>query len=446
MSERKTIAHRTLMLAALTISLTTLPFSLKVCHAGMIVLLASWFFEGHWGDKLRILSRSILLQIILALFFLQVIGVAYSDNTTTGWFSIEKKIFFLLIPVALATTAIKLSEREIKLILYSFVLSCFIGSLLCILHAWDQVNLIMAGKASLNQYLSTSAYHDLHPFNSEKWLIFSYVSLSEGINIHPTYFSLYLGFCIIFLLHQLHRVQSPVTRTGFWILASYFALFIIFLASRIMILSLSVIFILVLVRSLMNKQRSVATALIIISFLFVGLLFINPVSRYRNLQEINLSTFEIGPGNTYKNAAQIRLSLWWLSIRSLKQTNPVWGTGSGDVEKLMEQTSNQYNIANVLGSFDPHNQYLFTLLANGITGFLLLILCLGLPGYFAWAQKDYLLLGLSCLFALLCFTESALELQKGIGFYTLFVSLLAFQYNSFQNITLNSRFMFRAAN
>lgn len=446
MSERKTIAHKTIMLAALTISVTALPFSLKVCHAGMIVLLTGWFFEGYWGDKLRVINRSILLQITLALFILQVIGVAYSDNAATGWFSVEKKIFFLLIPVALATTAIKLSDREIKLILYSFVLSCFIGSLLCIFHAWDQVDPIMAGEAPFNQYFSTSAYHDLHPFNSEKWLIFSYVSLSEGINIHPTFFSLYLGFCTIFLLHQLHRVQSPVTRAGFWILALYFALFIIFLASRIIILGLSAIFILVLVRSLVNKQRSVATALIIISLLFVGLLFINPVSRYRNLQEINLSTFEIAPGNIYKNAAQIRWSLWWLSIRSLKQSNPVWGTGSGDVEKLMEQTSNEYHITNIMGSFDPHNQYLFTLLANGITGFLLLILYLALPGYFAWLQKDHLLLGLSCLFALLCFTESALELQKGIGFHTLFVSLFAFQYHSFQNITMNLRLTFRAAN
>ncbi len=101
----------------------------------------------------------------------------------------------------------------------------------------------MEGEEPNNQYLSTSAYHDLHPFDSEKWLIFSYVSLSEGINIHPTYFSLYLELCIIFLLQQLHRIHSGLIKTGIGIRTLYFALFVICLASRIVILGLSVVFI-----------------------------------------------------------------------------------------------------------------------------------------------------------------------------------------------------------
>lgn len=434
------------MFASLALSITALPFSVKVCHAGIIVLLIGWLFEGHWDEKLNIIKSSILLQLTLGLFLIQLVGLLYSDSITTGWFTLEKKIFFLLVPVALATTKIKLSEQEIKLIFYSFLASCFIGSLLCILHAWDQTHIIMAGKVPINRYFSTSAYHDLHPFDSEKWLIFSYVSLSEGINIHPTYFSLYLGFCIIFLLHQLHRVRSGIIKTGIWVLTLYFALFVIFLASRIVILGLSIIFILVLIRSLIDKQRSIALVVIVIAFLFSFLLFINPVSRYRSLQEINFRTFEIQPDNIYKNAAQIRVSLWWLALKSLRQENVAWGTGSGDVEKTMKQTSSRYNITNILNSFDPHNQYLYTLLGNGIIGFLLLILFLGLPVHFAWLQKDYLLLGFSFLFSLLCFTETALELQKGIVFYTLFFSLLAFQYNSFQSITINLRPMLRADN
>lgn len=297
----------------------------------------------------------------------------------------------------------------------------------------------MEGEEPNNQYLSTSAYHDLHPFDSEKWLIFSYVSLSEGINIHPTYFSLYLELCIIFLLQQLHRIHSGLIKTGIGIRTLYFALFVICLASRIVILGLSIIFILVLIRCLIDKQRSIAFIVMAIVFLFSILLFINPVSRYRSLQEVNFSTFEIQPDNIYKNAAQIRVSLWWLAIKSLEQPRAVWGTGTGDVEKLMEQTSSRYNITNILNSFDPHNQYLYTLIGNGIIGFLLLILFLGLPVHFAWLQKDYLLLGFSFLFALLCFTETALELQKGIVFYSLFFSLMAFQYNSFQSVTINLR-------
>jgi hypothetical protein len=112
----------------------------------------------------------------------------------------------------------------------------------------------------------------------------------------------------------------------------------------------------------------------------------------------------------------------------------------------MEKSSKQYKITNVLHSHDPHNQFLYSLLGNGYPGLLLLILCVAVPAYFAWAMKDFLLLGFSFIFCLLCFTESALELQKGIAFYSLFFPLLYFQLNSFQRVTVSLRSMLRADN
>jgi len=446
MSERKTIVHKAIMVAALMLSVAALPFSIKVCHAAIIIAIISWLLEGQWRAKLSVINQSLLLQFMMALFFLEVLGLVFSDSLPAGWFSVEKKIFFLLIPVVLATTAIRLGGKEIRLVLISFLTACFIGTIICLLHAWNETILVMSGEGQINPYLASSSYNDFHALQSKQWLLFSYVSLSEGIAIHPTYFSLFLAFSIVFLLHELSRIKSAPVQTVALVLIFYFALFVVLLSARIAILGLAVIFIFVLIRTVIQKQKYYSLIAIAMVFVFSFLLFLNPVSRYRSLQEISSSTFEIEPGNNYKNAAQIRVSLWWLALKSMHDSHALFGSGTGDVEQLMKRASNKYQITNIINSFDPHNQYLYTLLSHGYPGLFLLILCLGLPVYFAWLQKDFLLLGFSFLFCLVCFTESALELQKGIVFYSLFSSLLFFQLNSFQSISLNLRSMLRAGN
>jgi O-antigen ligase len=235
-------------------------------------------------------------------------------------------------------------------------------------------------------------------------------------------------------------------QAGLTILGLYFACFIIFLAARVMLVGLLLLFILSAYRYMGREKRSAGVAVVLVIVLWVFLVYLNPVSRYRSLQEINRSTFTIQPDHHYENAAQIRVSLWWLALKSVKESNTLWGIGTGDVDSLMRRTSSQYLVTNVMETFDPHSQYLFTFLSTGLFGLLLLIFCLGLPVYFSWCHHDYLFLSFSFLFMLLCFTETAFELQKGIVFYTLFCSLLSFQSHSFQSISINLRPILRAGN
>ncbi len=193
-------------------------------------------------------------------------------------------------------------------------------------------------------------------------------------------------------------------------LVIYFSVFVIFLSSRIIILALSLIYALLLVRMVAAGKRTIALALLTTLVVFAFLIFGNPVTRYRNLQG---------------------------------STNPVFGTGSADVERVMRQTASHYGITNVLNSFDPHNQYLYTLLGSGFPGILLLICCVVIPLYTGLLQKDLLLAGFAFLFLLLCMTESALELQKGIAFYALFSALLFFQPYAAAGLARNTETVLR---
>jgi hypothetical protein len=431
------------MIGGLMLSAAALPFSVKICHAGLIITLIAWATEGQWRCKLAILRRHFMLKILIALVAVQELGIFFAENRIDGWFSFEKKIFFLLIPLALATTAVKLSQGEIRRVFACFVVACFAGTVFCAFEAWLDANLYLSGGDQINSYLASSHYSELNPGQSPVWLFFSYVGLSRGIGIHPTFLSLYLAFCIVFLLHQLSLLESRRMKIVAGALIIYFSVFVVFLSSRIIILALALIYALLLVRTVAAGKRTVALALLTLMVVFAFLIFGNPVSRYRNLQEIDLSTFRIEPHREYKTAAHIRASLWWIAIKSLPSTNPVFGTGSSDVERVMQQTANHYGITNVLNSFDPHNQYLYTLLGSGFPGTLLLICCLVIPLYTGLVHKDHLLTAFAFLFLLLCMTESALELQKGIASYALFSALLFFQPYSVPDVALNTETVLR---
>lgn len=413
---------------SLSVAIMALPFSIKICHTAIIVFLLSWFCEGGWYDKFLAIRQNTLLQLIIAFFLIEILGAFYT-NDNSAWFEIEKKIFLLLVPVALATTSIKLSKKELHWIFYLFVLSCFAGSVICIGNAAYQMNLWADGLQPFTtiDYLDASNFKTLNPDESPRWLFFSYIALARGIGIHPTYFSLYIAFSIVFLLFQLHE-NSTTQKFISWILIWYFSFFIVFLSSRVMILSLLLILIIAMAQTILdNKTRITATIrLFTLICCFCFLLYFNPVSRYRNLQEIAETSFAIQSNHVYKNSTQIRASLWWLGVRSYTNVNPILGSGPGDVLDVMKTTSQKYNIRNSLNSYDPHNQFLFTLIGLGVVGLTLLMVLMIYSFYTGLVQKDYLFVTFIFLFCSLCITEAALELQKGIVFFALFFSLQAF--------------------
>jgi O-antigen ligase len=417
---------------SLAVAIFAMPFSVKVCHGAVIAFLICWLTEGNWPAKFKIVKDSILLQIVAAIFVSNLIGLFYTSNISNGWFTIEKKIFFLLLPVAIATSEFKITHQALRRLFYVFVAGCISSTIVCL---WNAVHSIEAGV--LNNYLSSTNFSGSNPQVSDKWLLFSYVSLADGIGIHPTFFSLYLCFSLLFVFSQLQSRLTLKLKSILWAICIYLLLFIICLSARIIILSLVAIIIVYIVRELRysrNKSNAIVTSAILILMILV--LYTNPISRYRNIYELSHTPLSVDENTNYQNSVQIRLSLWWLALKSINQTNIVGGNGTGDVKDKMQQTSGQYNVTNVLRSYDPHNQYLFTLLAQGIIGLVLLLGNFLIQGFYAWQLRSYLFLSFLFLVASLCLTESALELQKGIIFVSLVGSLMLARINAFRNCTI----------
>ena len=76
-------------------------------------------------------------------------------------------------------------------------------------------------------------------------------------------------------------------------------------------------------------------------------------------------------------------------------------------------------------NYDVHNQYLQTLIAQGLLGLITLILVLLAPLF--CGNRSFLSYSFVLIFATCILTESMLEVQKGVLFFAFFSSLLSFQ-------------------
>jgi len=117
----------------------------------------------------------------------------------------------------------------------------------------------------------------------------------------------------------------------------------------------------------------------------------------------------------------------WKAQMELIKGSPVVGYGSGSEKKLLKKKflEKQFYIA-YAGDYNSHSQYLSFLLNMGILGLgvYLFVLCYGFS--FAWKDRDIIFLGFMIIISVVSFSENILFLNKGIFFYSFFLSLFLF--------------------
>ncbi len=420
----------------LALAIVSLPFSIIICHLALIIFGIIWIVEGQWKRKWETILKNPVVVIFILFFLLNLLGVIYSADQRIGWFNLEKKISLIALPVMLAT--IQIRKEDVRKLLHIFIITCVAATLICLWMAFRKAYDV-SPTLNFDSY-SNASFYSFNPNVSTIWMFISYIELASGIGIHPSYFSLYIVFCVFLLIHfyaELFITLTAIKKIILLILLGYLSIFILLLSSRIMVFAFFSISLYGVNKFLKSAPRSIywASSLACI-LLFSGILYLNPVSRFRGYHEI-VTTYPYLKSGLQTQSTTIRASLWSVCIKSLPEINWLLGVGTGDVEQLISETSKRSNITNVLGTNDPHNQYLQTLLGLGVLGLSTLIICFVWPAYISYQTGNFLYLGFIFLFAILCITETAMELQKGIVFYSLFGSLILFQYNAVQQASFN---------
>jgi O-antigen ligase len=193
---------------------------------------------------------------------------------------------------------------------------------------------------------------------------------------------------------------------------------------------------------LLKKKHFLVSFLLFASISFTGFMVYQKSSKAKQLiKEMQLFTtfteLKLTKGISSKeyppalaNSINSRKVIWLCTLKNLRENNQWFlGVGTGDVQDHLTscyKDSNPYMYKH--REFNAHNEYLQTLLRNGIFGLLILLIIIIFALKTGIQLNAYLYTGFVVFFFLSNLTESMLTRQAGVLFYALFNSLLIFNF------------------
>ncbi len=137
-----------------------------------------------------------------------------------------------------------------------------------------------------------------------------------------------------------------------------------------------------------QKETKKTLTIVLISFFLIFLVWLNPVARFRVIEEPRITIYHADRTVTNWNSVSYRLLEWegsWSVIRS----NWLAGVGTGGWKIALDNFYAHYNSSTVGLEHNAHNQYLQTWMENGILG-LIRFLCMFMDRPFSIACRPKL--------------------------------------------------------
>lgn len=392
----------------------SMPFNIKgvnltgfVIISLVFVFILSLLFSRDGVSK-NVSGMGVLLFI--SFYFIHLLGLFKTDNYSEAFFELQKKLSILIFPVVLYYSP-RLSYREIKTVVLTFVISSTLVCLFC---------------------FCTAAYHF---FINGDASYFFYQDFSGIVGMHAAYLSMYLSFSVVILLYVYYgeiKDLSPANKFIFYSVIGSLLLSIFLLAGRTQIILLIIGAVVYFTFLLFEKYGFIKSIFggILIGATILATAFLFPVNRERFKEAINYN-------NQYsldkKWGEQQMKYLIWTGAWGLIKSQPITGVGIGDTQDELQRyyLDHRYTSLTYWANtrFNAHNQFLETTITLGVGGGLLFLCSIFFSIRYGWKEKRFLYLTFVILFSFSCLTESLLERQNGIVFYAFFNSFLFF--NSF---------------
>ncbi len=386
---------------------------------------SEWLFIVFCLHTLIYASKSSLwklkdkkIWIIGSLFFLSALALLFSRYKSEGTKDAIQQISFFLFPAFLAINNLNIRKYKYKL-LELFAITCTAVVFYLLLETFK---VLLYFHLPLTSILST-------PFLNGNF--------TSPIDVHPTYFAIYVLLSICIFINLSFRMGAPKYRYIIFCIVLLAGL--IQLSARAPLLAAEIIFIFAIPVFLLKNKDKIVFSLCAI---FVSLLFIIGVSQTESLKkrywtdlENDLSYYQ-DPGDLTESRL-MRWDLEWQLIRN----SPFIGYGSGSEKDILKDKyfENKYFRSFLLG-LNAHNQYLSFMLNEGVIGLFLYlsVIIYGLSK--AVRGKDFLLTCFITILIVVSFSENILDVSKGVLFYSFFFPLFLFTLNAKDGYPKNNSF------
>jgi O-antigen ligase len=376
-----------------------------------IFLFAYWLFFLKKKFELRSTKGSLVLIFCLT-YLLVLFGYVNSSNQEEALFRIQQKIPLLIFPIVFGTIQFNY-EKFIHQILWCLSIATLSGCVVC---------------------LSYGTYIYLQTENIKSLFGYELIVLKD-MQPHVLAICCFLG--IVFHLQRVLasrlKILSRKNLPDLGI-AMFLFLFIILLSNRMILICSSLVFLYFFYQLITSIGGRIGFTLSFIVLLVLAVIF-NPSLNHQWKDLIDFSeenTIQLDQDKSLGRGwggKTVRLSIWKCSFDVVRE-NWLWGVGTGDAQDELQKAyeKRKFYFASMYNRYNAHNQYIQNLLMNGILSLIFFLASIFCPLILSLRNQGKLNIYAFFLFAvaLIFCTESFLEINKGIVFYSFFNSIFAF--------------------
>ena len=378
-----------------------LPFDRLYSELALISLAVHTVIHIRKADITR--NRLSAIFIPAAIYFLTVLATAYTHFYGEAFYEWERQLAILLFPLIILYNSFDFKKYRLNILL-ALAISCFLTIL----------------------YLYYNAYYIIRFNHLPLTVIFSNAfinhNFSAPIDMHATYFSMYIALGAVALVYSFVNSQSRKEKWIFGILFAVLLAGLLQLSSRAVLIAFLVIINIAIPLLLYQKKKRVMFAVVSVLFSLVILFTVTRIDNLKARFIVDLKE-DLTLSAINNNIQEPRIQRWECAWELIKQS-PLYGHGSGSEIVLLKDiyfTRKLYN--SYINELNAHNQYLSMLIKTGVIG-LFVLLYIFIAGFRqAIRSRDVLFCGFLVIVASVSFSENILDANKGIFFFAFFFSL-----------------------
>lgn len=404
----------------------------KISYYHVMLLLVSLPFDRFYGHLiLASLTIHTIIQfkkntakpvftwrtaVLQSVFWVTLIGTLYTINFRQSMLEWELDLPILLLPLIFCFNPLDLKKYRHNLLLL-FTLGC--TATIAYLY--------------LDALITIRHYH--LPWSSILSPAFTNHNFSEPIDMHATFLSLQIAIALIYILSRLVSERLPITTTLLCIFCSLMLTAgIIQLSSKAIFAALFLIINFAIPWFLLQGKRRMGYLLISggLSCIMVIAMLSSHALRDRYLVELKE---DLSPSLTGQTV-EPRLERWKIAA-GLIQKSPVIGYGTGsEIQLLQEQYFAKKFYNSYVHRLNSHNQYLSFLIKTGLWGLSIYMITLIYGFKRAINKRDLVFFSFMMLMAIVSLSENVLDADKGVMFYSIFLSYFVFVSGQPEKINL----------
>lgn len=373
----------------------------------IIVCVICWLFYNSFREKLEVLKTNFFPFILVSsLFWIALIGLFYTEDMIDGVKNFQKQLPFLVFP--LIFFSVEITNKAKLILLKYFSYGVVISSVFAILKA---------------------SYFKINNFGN----YFYYDKLGELLDIHTTYFAIYVLIALLYFANSI-AVNISKRRIISVVLIIFLLWFLYLLSVRVSIVALLVSG-LILIYGKRKSIKSKTAYALLGGLLLITLFYFTPNFQKR----FNATT----PEGVAISDVDTRSLHWKSALEVIGQNNILFGAGTGDGHsKLYDQYLKNGFETGYIYQYNAHNQFLETMLYYGLLGVFLLLSIIFFVIKRCYAERNFLGISIIAVQVIVMLTESTLERQHGIVLFAFSVAILSIPWLSEKRNTVKKNILF----